>query len=351
MTPGTFLMPQTDNRPATALPGHVPIAVSYRGGHPENIHHGSLAVVDAQGRLLASVGDVDAPLFTRSSLKPFQAMPLIARFADDLGLEDADIALLCASHSGEPMHVERVVRLLSRMGANEQHLACGSHLPYFYSATGQAPAPGATYSRLQHNCSGKHTGMLLLAHSLGLPLSGYLEREHAVQQDIVRSVSHFSGVHADQLVRGTDGCSAPNYALPLRALAGAFARLTLTEPDAAYGLAPHRVARAMSCYPELVSGQGRNDLVLMRAGRGDWVSKVGADGVQAMASFGRGIGIAAKCSDGQLVPLMVACVSALEQLGWLDDESRAALASLVPPPLKNAAGKEVGEMRAVLVLN
>ncbi|MDM7942672.1 MAG: asparaginase [Hydrogenophaga sp.] len=331
------------------LPRHVPITVAFRGGHPENLHHGSLAVVNAQGELLASVGDVDSPLFTRSSLKPFQAMPLMAH-ADRYGLSDADVALLCASHNGEPMHVERVAALLGRIGAGESSLACGTHVPFFFGATGAAPEPGARFNRLHHNCSGKHTGMLLLAHALGAPQGGYLDVGHAVQLEISRSVSHFSGVPMSQLVRGTDGCSAPNVALPLRSLAHAFARLTLPTPDPVYGNGPRRIARAMSQHPELVSGQGRNDLVLMRAGRGDWVSKVGADGVQALASFSRGIGIAAKVSDGLLPPLMVAFVSALEQLGWLDDESRAALASLIPPPLKNAAGIEVGEMRAVLEL-
>lgn len=334
----------------TSLPAHVPITVAFRGGHPENVHHGSLAVVNAQGQLLASVGDVGAPLFTRSALKPFQAMPLIARAGERLKLEDADVALLCASHSGEPMHVERAASLLARIGADESALACGSHVPFFFGATGKTPEPGARFTRLHHNCSGKHAGMLLLAESLGAPLAGYLEPSHPVQQEIGHSVSHFTGIPAGHLVRGIDGCSAPNFAVPLQALAHAFARLTIAQPDAVYGDAPQRIARAMSRHPELVSGQGRNDLALMRAGRGDWVSKVGADGVQALASFSRGVGIAAKVSDGQLAPLMVALVSALEQLGWLDEESRAALASLIPPPLKNAAGIEVGEMRAVLKL-
>lgn len=336
--------------PSHALPRHVPVTVAYRGGHPENIHHGSLAVVDAQGHLLASVGDIEAPLFTRSSLKPFQAMPLIAQTADRYGLSDADVALLCASHSGEPMHVERVAALLAKIGAGEASLACGSHVPFFFGATGATPEPGARFNRLHHNCSGKHTGMLLLAHALDASPTGYLDLDHPVQQQIAASVSHFSGVPVGQLVRGTDGCSAPNYALPLRALAHAFARLTLQDPDPVYGHAPQRIARAMSTRPELVSGQGRNDLALMRAGRGDWVSKVGADGVQVLASFSRGIAIATKVSDGQLAPLMVAFVSALEQLGWLDDQARSDLAVLIPPPLKNAAGIEVGEMRAILAL-
>ena len=332
------------------LPAHVPITVTFRGGHPENVHYGSLAVVDAFGRLLASVGDVDSPMFTRSALKPFQAMPLIAQAAERYQLDDADVALLCASHNGEPTHVERVAALLAKVGAGESDLDCGTHLPYFFSANGLSPAPGQRFSRLHHNCSGKHTGMLLLAHALDQPSAHYLAPGHPVQQAIAQSVSHFSGVAQDHLVRGIDGCSAPNYALPLRSLAQAFARLTLEATDPVYGQAPQRIARAMSRHPEFVSGQGRNDLVLMRAGRGDWFSKVGADGVQAIASFSRGIGIAAKVSDGLLTPLMVAVVSALDQLGWLDDEHRSALASLVPPPLKNAAGIEVGEMRAVLKL-
>lgn len=332
------------------LPQHVPIAASYRGGHPENVHFGSFVVVSAAGEVLASAGDIDFPIFTRSSLKPFQAMPLIARAADRYALDDADIALLCASHNGEPMHTERVAALLGRIGAGEAALACGTHEPYVFRTLGQTPEPGARFNRLHHNCSGKHTGMLMLAHALDQPLADYLHTAHPVQQAIAQSVAHFSGIAPDRLVRGIDGCSAPNYALPLRSLAQAFARLTLAQPDPVFGTAPHRVARAMSRHPELVSGRGRNDLVLMAAGAGDWVSKVGADGVQAMASFSRGVGIAAKVSDGNLTPLMVALVTALEQLGWTDSASRTALAALLPPPMKNAAGIEVGEMRSVLQL-
>lgn len=328
------------------IPCHTPMTVTVRGEHTENVHHGSIAVTDAAGRLLAWAGDVDTPVFTRSALKPLQAMPLVHQAADRLGLSDADIALLCASHSGEPRHTEVVRSLLERMGADEGVLACGVHTPYLYAATGRTPPAGETYSRLQHNCSGKHSGMLLLAHLSGQAPATYLEPDSPVQQAILRCVSHFSGVAKDQLIRGIDGCSAPNYALPLRALARAVARLGIDGPDPEYGHAPRRIAGAMARHPELVSGEGRNDLVLMRAGRGDWFSKVGADGVQVLGSFSRGIGVAAKCADGQLVPLMVGLLSALEQLGWLDDEARTALRPLLPPPLRNVAGIEVGHMQA-----
>lgn len=332
------------------LPSHVPITVAHRGDHPELVHCGSVAVCNAQGHLLASAGDTVSPMFTRSALKPFQAMPLIARFAERYQLADADVALLCASHNGEPAHTQRVANLLAKAGADDNTLACGSHLPYFYSTNNVTPEAGAVFGRLHHNCSGKHTGMLLLAAALGEPLAGYLAVDHPVQQAIAASVSHFTGVPQAQLVRGTDGCSAPNYAVPLPALATAFAKLTLSEPDTLYGNGPQRVAQAMCAHPEMVSGQGRNDLALARAGRGDWVCKVGADGVQAVASRSRGVALAAKVGDGNLTALMVAVVSVLEQLGWLDDEARLALAEFTPPPMKNAAGLEVGQMVPVVKL-
>lgn len=336
--------------PTFTLPKHTPLTIVHRGGHPELVHYGSVAVCNAQGQLLAAAGDTTSAMFTRSALKPFQAMPLIARFAERYQLADADVALLCASHNGEPRHTERVANLLAKAGANDSALACGSHVPYFYSTNNVAPEPTAVFGRLHHNCSGKHTGMLLLAAALGEPLTGYLATDHPVQQAIADSVSHFTGVPLAQLVRGTDGCSAPNYAVPLPALARAFARLTLTEPDARYGSGPQRVAQAMCAHPEMVSGQGRNDLTLARAGRGDWVCKVGADGVQAIASRSRGVALAAKVSDGNLKALMVAVVSVLDQLGWLDDEARAVLAEFTPPPMKNAAGLEVGQMVPMVTL-
>lgn len=329
------------------LAQHVPMTAAFRGGYPENIHHGSVAVVDRDGQLLASAGDIDTPVFTRSCLKPFQAFPLIAQFAERYSLDDADMALLCASHNGEPMHVERVASLLARAGAAASDLACGCHTPYFFSALQQTPPAGERFTPLQHNCSGKHSGMLMLAQALGAPLGGYLSVDHPVQRAILQSVSHFSGIAPEALIRGTDGCSAPNYAMPLRALARAFAQLTVTTADPVYGLAPSRIGQAMTAHPELVSGSGRNDLILMRAGGGDWVSKVGADGVQVLASHSAGVAIAAKCSDGSLAPLMVGFVSVLEQLKWLDDARREALQALLPAPLKNSAGIEVGEMRAV----
>lgn len=166
---------------------------------------------------------------------------------------------------------QRVASLLTKAGANDTALACGSHLPYFYSTNNITPEAGAVFGRLHHNCSGKHTGMLLLAAALGEPMTGYLNTDHPVQQAITASVSHFTGVPQEQLVHGTDGCSAPNYAVPLPALASAFARLTLTEPDTEYGQGPQRVAQAMCTHPDMVSGH-------KVATTWPWPAQVGATG-------------------------------------------------------------------------
>ena len=335
------------------LPKHVPIAVSTRGGYPENVFYGSLAVVDRAGKLIASVGDVDAPIFTRSALKPLQALPLVAnpRFAE-YGLTAREIALLCSSHNGEAMHADTAQRLLAKIGLTDSALQCGSHAPYWYKWNDQLPEPGKRWSAYFHNCSGKHSGMLLQAKLLSAATETYLEPEHAVQQLIRDAVAYATGA-ADPAAMpwGTDGCSAPNFAVPLRGLARAFAWLSSVDDDASYGSAPRVLFEAMAAHPEMVSGVGRNDLALATAGRGDWATKVGADGVQTLASRSRGIGIAAKVSDGNGRALMVAFCSVLEQLDMLDDQARAELAPWAGMSIKSVRGIEVGRLQPHLALN
>lgn len=330
---------------------HVPLATVTRGGALESVHVGSVAVVDRHGRLLFGAGDPSSLTFTRSALKPLQALPFVAgggieRFRYSL----PQVALLCASHSGERRHVEAVADMLARAGNSVDDLQCGAHVPGYYELAGEW-APPPPFSPLAHNCSGKHAGMLAYCVQCGHSLQDYLEPGHPLQQAIRRAVARFAEVPEERLVAGIDGCSAPNYALPLSSLALAFAKLASGGIDADYGAAPRTLARAMLAHPEMVSGERRNDLALMRAGRGDWVTKVGAEGVQAVGISSRGWGIAIKVADGASRGLHPATVAVLDQLDLLDAAARTELAGWGRPDLRNHRGKVTGDVRGVVVLD
>lgn len=327
-----------------------PLIAVTRGDQVECIHHGSVAVVDISGKLLYQAGDPHFITFSRSTLKPFQAMPFLradgpARFS----YSTRELAMLCASHSGEAMHVEAVQGMLHKAGCDEQHLRCGCHVPMYYTADTLPPA-GETWNQLHNNCSGKHAGFLAYCVQHDQPLQTYLDPSHALQQAIRDSVGHFTDTPESDLKRGTDGCSAPNYAMPLSRLALAYARLAQGKKDEKYGSALEDLFQAMTSHPELVSGTGRNDLAFMQAAPGDWVAKIGADGVQTIGVRSAGLGIAIKMADGNMRALYTAAVAVLQQLGLVNLPEKSPLAPWLRPQLKNYMGLPTGEVRAVLQL-
>jgi L-asparaginase II len=330
---------------------HVPLTAVTRGGTLESVHAGSVAVVDRHGRLLFAAGDPDFVTFTRSSLKPLQALPFVAAGGPErFGFTQAETAMLCASHAGEQRHVDAAASMLAKAGNGAGDLQCGAHAPYCYEARGEVPPP-PPYSPLAHNCSGKHSGMLAHCTACGYTRHDYLEPGHPLQREIRRAVAAFSGMPETALPFGVDGCSAPNYALPLSRLALAFARLAAATDDPDYGAAPRTLADAMTAHPAMVSGEHGADLALMRAGRGDWVTKVGAEGVHAMGVRSRGWGIAVKVADGHARARGPALVAVLEQAGLLDAAARAELAPMARPSVRNVRGTVVGEMHALVVLD
>lgn len=328
------------------IPAHVPLLARTRGPLAECLHYGSIAVCDRSGALVASAGDPDALNFTRSALKPFQALP----FVDDggpgkMGFNSHDVALMCASHSGEAMHLQTVRRMLQRCGAATTDLKCGSHVPYYYSATGQAaPAPGtAAFGPLHHNCSGKHAGFLAFCRLHGHPVGGYLEPDGPLQARIGAAVRECA--QTERLASGIDGCGAPNFAMPLARLAFLYLQLATS------GLPSLAALRyAMIRHPDLVSGTARTDLALVQAGGGDWVVKAGADGVQAIGVRSRGLGIAIRIADGDVRARHVVTVEVLRQLGLLADPLPAALAVHVRPKLVNLSGTVVGGLEPLFDL-
>ena len=334
----------------------VPLAATTRG-YPdtgyviENVHAGSVAVVDLRGRLLWQAGDPHYPTFTRSALKPFQALPFVlsdgpARF----GLTRDELALLCASHSGEAPHLAGVRSILGKIGLDDSHLECGCATPLHYEAVGEAAPQDRAWTQLHHNCSGKHSGFLAWCRLHDVPTRGYVEPAHPLQQAIRSTLADTAGLDAGQMAAGIDGCSAPNYAMPLSRLAHLYARLAQGAADPLLGGAMGMLFDAMTGRPDMVSGEERTDLFWMTAGGGDWVAKIGADAVQAIGIRSAGIGIAIKIQDGASRALHPATYSVLEQLGLLDDALRALLERYRQPLLRNARGAVAGDVRPLFSL-
>ncbi len=338
-------------RSPSPRPAFVPLAVVTRGVLVESVHGGAVAVTDRDGQVLWAAGDPLQHIFTRSALKPLQALPFVAAGGHErYGYSAPQVAMLCASHSGEPRHVAAAAEMLAKAGNSAADLQCGTHPPRHYASNGELP-PAPPYSPLAHNCSGKHSGMLAHCSACGYRKDDYLAIDHPLQRAILTAVATFSGTAKADLVAGIDGCSAPNYAMPLNRLAQAFARLASADVDPAYGRAPKVLADAMVAHPEMVSGVGRSDLALTRAGRGDWVAKIGAEGVQAMGIRSRGWGIAVKVADGSARGLLPAIVAVLDQLDLLDSAAREELTPWARPTLRNDRGTATGEARSEVVLD
>lgn len=326
-------------------------------GGVENIHHGSIAVVSADGGLMSFAGDPDYPTFTRSTLKPMQALPFIragghARY----GWTTREIALMCASHSGEDMHTQGVARMLASAGNDPSQLQCGCQIPGWYAALGHVAPEGLQGTPIEHNCSGKHAGFLADCRLHAERIENYLDPWSPVQRRVASAVAEITGLEESALTTGTDGCSAPNFALPLSRLAFAYARLAQgrSAPRAGdtVGEALGVLFDAMTGHPELVSGTARSDLALMSFAPGDWVTKIGADGTQAIGVRSAGIGIAIKIADGNRDALYCAVIETLRQLGLFDAANGTAggipesLARWRGPELRNARGLTTGRMSA-----
>lgn len=330
---------------------HTPLIQLTRGGVLESEHCGNIAVVDHKGKVVAGVGDTHRIAFSRSTLKVFQALPILEGGTHaQFGFTSAQLAMLCASHNGEAAHVAQVDDMLMKIDLSPAALECGCHVPWMYSYF-DLPAPaGAAWDQRHNNCSGKHAGFLAYCVHHQIPTAGYVDPVHPLQQEVRRDVARVMGMDINTLRLGIDGCSAPNYAMPLSKIAFAYARLANGIADSEFGASFQLLGEAMTTYPDLVSGTGRNDLGFMHAGRGDWITKVGADGVQAIASKSRREAFAIKIADGNRTALFAAAIEVLEQLGWLDDAQRQELQPWRATDIINPRGIVVGQRRPVFVL-
>jgi L-asparaginase II len=320
-----------------------------RGELVESVHRGAVAIADASGALRFSLGDVESPVYPRSSLKPIQALPLVeSGAADAFGLGDEELALACASHSGEPMHTERVAAWLAKIGCRESDLACGPHAVRYEPVAEAMIREGRKPTRLHNNCSGKHTGFLTVARHWNIATEGYERHDHPVQQAVAKALGELCGI-TEPLPWGIDGCTAPNFALPLAAFARALAKLA--DPSSlaeSRTKAIRRLVGAMTAHPELVAGTGRSDTILMRAAKGRAATKAGAEAYYAAIIPESGLGIALKIDDGAGRGAETAIASILESLGLLGQDTAAH--ELAQAPILNTADGIVGERRPAAVL-
>lgn len=315
-----------------------------RGDLVESVHRGSIAIANAVGEIVFSLGDIEALTYPRSSLKPIQALPLLeSGAADAFGLSDEEIALACASHSGEPMHTTRVQAWLERIGCTPADLACGPH-PVRYEPVWEAMVKrGELPTRVHNNCSGKHTGFLTVARHWDIATQGYEHHDHPVQRAVAVALGELSGT-ASELPWGVDGCAAPNYALPLSAFARALAKFA--APQSLPGQradAARRIVHAMIAHPELVSGTGRACATFMRSARGRVAVKTGAEGYFAGIVPEAGLGIALKIDDGATRASETAMAAVLDKLGLLGEDATAR--ALLNAPVTNTRSAVVGARR------
>ncbi|MEQ1921498.1 MAG: asparaginase [Pyrinomonadaceae bacterium] len=332
------------------------LAQVIRGETVESLHTGHIIVIDGERNTVASVGDATTVTYFRSACKALQAIPCITSgAADAFGFTADKIAMACASHSGENVHVELASRMLEKIGMSETDLRCGVHMPFSDAASKTMLRLGEEPTQLHNNCSGKHAAMLAFAKHIGADLDTYSQGDNRIQKRILRCIADFTELPEENIAIGIDGCCAPNFAVPLTAMAVSFLNLMspakFPEPTQK---ACSRIVEAMTKYPELIGGSERLDTMLMQAAPGKIISKVGADGVWLCGvlpseQWTTGLGIALKVADGD--DYRGRPVIAIEILRQLDVLGADDLADLSPSPIKNRRGEVVGQVKPVFGLS
>jgi L-asparaginase II len=322
-----------------------------RGPLVESRHRGAVAVSDAEGKSVLAIGDVTAPIFPRSAVKALQAVPLIEQgAADRFGLTDEELALACASHSGEPAHVAGVERMLAKAGLDASSLRCGAHWPVAQAAAAAVARSGGP-SPLHNNCSGKHAGFLCVARALGVDHADYWRPDHPVQRLVRAALEDFTGAPLGEAQCAIDGCSVPTWAVPLHNLACGLARFGAARGVAAdHAQAAGRLRQACAKKPWYVAGTGRFCTDIMQLLGERVFVKTGAEGVYCAALPGEDLGIALKCDDGAGRAAQAIMGALIARFVPLSTNERAALQRFVQPVLRNWNDFNVGQIRVTEAL-
>ena len=333
--------------PSDSVNKTLPLIEVTRGELVESRHRGAVAILDAAGGVRHAIGDIDDPVFARSAIKPLQALPLVeSGAADRYGLGAAELALACASHQGQPAHIERVTRWLASIGLGPDDLECGAHLPTDVPSAQALIRAGEAPTAVHNNCSGKHTGFLSTARHLGEATRGYIEAEHPVQQRITQVLAEMTGLDLTRAPRGRDGCGIPVIGLSLRGMAHAFARMADPKDlPAERRAASTCLLDAMAAESAMVDGTAGIAHAVMRVAGAAVRLKPGAEGVFCAALPQLGLGVALKIEDGTQRAAHLAMLTVLDRLGCFDEAQRMALHPYLSPHIRNVAGVDVGVVR------
>lgn len=319
------------------------LAEAMRGSVVENRHRGAIAIVDIAGKMVQAIGDVERPVFPRSSIKSIIALPLVeSGAADAYGLGDADLAFASSSHSGEPAHLARAASMLAACGLDASALECGPDWPYGeqgQTGTRQYAASGGQPARICHNCSGKHSGLLCTAVHSGTEHRNYIQHDHPIQNNVRQALEAVTGAAHEERFRGTDGCSIPNYAIPLKNIALGMARMVTGRGlDADRAKAAQSIVTACMNEPFYVAGTDRICTKLMQSAPGEIFAKYGADGVYAIGLPKLGLGIGLKCEDGSPRAAEVMAAGIIRHILPEDHPAQEALSRLSDVTLLSANG-------------
>jgi L-asparaginase II len=318
-----------------------------RGGIVESGHSGAIAVCDAEGRVVFAMGDIDRPVFPRSAIKGFQALPLIeSGAADRFHLTDAELSLACASHSGEPEHAETAAGMLAKAGQDEVCLECGAHWPMGEKAARRLFSSGAKPSALHNNCSGKHAGFICAAIEMGHDPKGYVAPDHPVMREISAAIEAMTGFDLAKTAQGVDGCSIPTFAIPLKNIATGFAKFASGEGlSPARAKAAQRLRQAVTASPFHVAGTGRFDTLAMQDLRERAFIKTGAEGVYCAALPEQGLGVAIKIDDSATRASETVMAAMLTRFLELETSASKSVAAHLDYRMSNWNGIEVGRLR------
>lgn len=318
-----------------------------RGTHVESRHRGALVVMDADGKQVLALGDVEQPIFPRSAVKSIQALPFVeSGAADHFGFGNRELALACASHNGEEEHAILAGTMLERAGLSVGDMECGTHWPNFQRAALSLARKGGEPCALHNNCSGKHSGFLCTCVHLGYDVNGYVSADHISQELVRDAMESVTGAAHGLENKGIDGCSIPTYAVPLKAIAHGFARMATGQ-----GLAPQRAAAAKRLFaacmaePFYVAGTDRIDTLVMQEAEGRIMLKMGAEGVYCGAIPELGLGFTLKCDDGATRAAEIMVMQLLAGLLKQDQELSGKLDEMAHPILRNWNGIEVASLR------